>query len=207
MVAYTPRPNPQWPHWQQRLYWWWHDPIAADEIVSLDLETTSLDPRHADILSIGAVVIRKGKMVIGERLELYVEPPSTLDAESIRIHKLRRVDLEGQLSIDEALKQLQDFIGNRPLLGYYVSFDIAVLKRHFKRRGLSLLVNPRIEVSALYHRKVSRLFPDVHLDLRFDTLSRVLDIPVTGRHTALGDAQTVSLMFLKLLKGSIPQPN
>lgn len=206
MATYISRPDLHWPLWRQRLHWWWHDPMDADEIVSLDLETTSLDPRRADILSVGAILIRQGKMQVGERLELYVEPPPSLDAESIRIHKLRRMDLEGQLNIQDALRQLQDFIGNRPLLGYYVSFDIAVLSRHFRRYGMPRLTNPRIEVSALYHRKVSRLFPDVHLDLRFDTLSRALDIPVTGRHTALGDAQTVSLMFLKLLKGPVPKP-
>ncbi|TWI55701.1 DNA polymerase-3 subunit epsilon [Pseudomonas duriflava] len=206
MTSFVHAPDLQWPSWRQRLYWWRHDPMEADEIVSLDLETTSLDPRKADILSIGAVMIRQGKVMVGERLELYVEPPASLGAESIRIHKLRRIDLEGQLPLEEALRQVRAFLGNRPLLGYYLSFDMAVLNRHFRRLGQPRLKNPRIEVSALYHRKVSRLFPDVHLDLRFDTLSRALEVPVTGRHTALGDAHTVSLMFLRLRKGSVPYP-
>ncbi|KSL53410.1 HAMP domain-containing histidine kinase [Pseudomonas aeruginosa] len=38
-----------------------------------------------------------------------------LDAESIRIHKLRRADLEGQLQLEQALRQLLAFIGDRRL--------------------------------------------------------------------------------------------
>ncbi|PXB87372.1 3'-5' exonuclease, partial [Pseudomonas aeruginosa] len=44
-----------------------------------------------------------------------------------------------------------------------------------------------------------------HIDLRFDTLARALDVPVSGRHTALGDAQAVALMFMRLLKGPAPK--
>lgn len=205
MNACVAAPDPHWSAWRRRLYWWRHDPAEAEELVSLDLETTSLDPRKADILSIGAVVIRRGKLILGERLELLVEPPPSLDGESIRIHKLRRADLEGQLPLAEALKRVQAFIGDRPLLGYYLSFDVAVLRRHLREQLGARLDNPRVEVSEIYHCKMSRRFPDLHLDLRFDTLARNLEIPIEGRHTAIGDARTAALMFLRLRKGSLPR--
>ncbi|MCP8467806.1 3'-5' exonuclease [Pseudomonas sp. ZM23] len=198
-------PDHQWSTWRRRLYWWRHDPADAEELVSLDLETTSLDPRRADILSVGAVVVRRGKLILGERLELLVQAPPSLDGESIRIHKLRRADLEGQLPLDEVLRRVVEFIGDRPLLGYYLSFDVAVLRRHLRERLGLRLDNPRVEVSELYYRKMSRRFPDLHLDLRFDTLARNLDIPIEGRHTAIGDACTTALMFLRLRKGSLPR--
>ena len=153
-------PDSRWPGWRRRLYWWMHEAVEAEEVISLDLETTSLDPRRADILSIGAVLVRRGKLVMGERLELYVEPPPSLDAESIRIHKLRRADLEGQLQLEQALRQLLAFIGDRPLR--LLSFDVAVLNRHLRQLFDRQLHNPSIEISSLYHRKVSRHFPDAH---------------------------------------------
>src|SRR5262245_41814393 len=134
MNALVKIPTLEWSGWRRRLYWYLHAPEDAEEIVSIDLETTSLDPRPADILRIGAVLIRRGKVILGERLELLVEPPASLDHQSIRIHKLRRADLEGQLPLAEALLRLQAFIGDRPLLGYYLSFDIAVLKRHLREQ-------------------------------------------------------------------------
>ncbi len=205
MNACVAAPDSHWSAWRRRLYWWQHDPAEAEELVSLDMETTSLDPRKADILSIGAVLIRRGKLILGERLELLVEPPPSLDGESIRIHKLRRADLEGQLPLVEALRRVQEFVGERPLLGYYLSFDVAVLRRHLREQLGARLDNPRVEVSEIYHRKMSRRFPDLHLDLRFDTLARNLEIPIEGRHTAIGDARTAALMFLRLRKGSLPR--
>lgn len=205
MNALVKIPDHHWSGWRRRLYWCLHAPEEAEEIVSLDLETTSLDPRKAEILSIGAVLIRRGKLVLGERLDLLLEAPASLGGESIRIHKLRRADLEGQLPLAEALQRLLAFIGDRPLLGYYLTFDVAVLKRHLRAQLGVGLENPRIEVSAMYQRKLSRRFPDLHLDLRFDSLARNLDIPVEGRHTALGDARSVALMFLRLRKGSLPR--
>ena len=205
MNACVSLPDRRWSTWRRRLYWWRHDPADAEELVSLDLETTSLDPRKADILSIGAVRIRRGKLILGERLELLVEPPPSLSGESIRIHKLRRTDLEGQLPLAEALRRVLAFVGDRPLLGYYLSFDVAVLRRHLREQLGARLDNPRVEVSELYHRKMSRRFHDLHLDLRFDTLARPLDIPVEVRHTAIGDARTAALMFLRLRKGSLPR--
>lgn len=204
MNALVKLPDHAWSGWRRRLYWCLHAAEEAEEIVSIDLETTSLDPRTADILSIGAVLIRGGKLVLGERLDLLVEPPASLTGDSIRIHKLRRADLEGQLPLAEALRRLLAFIGGRPLLGYYLSFDVAVLSRHLRLLLSERLENPRIEVSAMYQRKMARRYPDLHLDLRFDTLARTLDIPVEGRHTALGDARSVALMFLRLRKGSLP---
>ncbi|MBH9356102.1 3'-5' exonuclease [Pseudomonas aeruginosa] len=198
-------PDSRWPGWRRRLYWGMHEAVEAEEVISLDLETTSRDPRRADILSIGAVLVRRGKLVMGERLELYVEPPPSLDAESIRIHKLRRADLEGQLQLEQALRQVLAFIGDRPLLGYYLSFDVAVLNRHLRQLLDRQLHNPSIEISSLYHRKVSRHFPDAHIDLRFDTLARALDVPVSGRPTALGAAPAVARMFMRLLKGPAPK--
>lgn len=170
----------------------------------LDLETTSLDPRRADILSIGAVLVRRGKLVMGERLELYVEPPPSLDAESIRIHKLRRADLEGQLQLEQALRQVLAFIGDRPLLGYYLSFDVAVLNRHLRQLLDRQLHNPPSRFRRCTTGRSAGIFPTHTSTCASDTLARAL-MPVSGRHTALGDAQAVALMFMRLLKGPAPK--
>lgn len=108
------------------------------------------------------------------------------------------------MQLEQALRQLLAFIGDRPLLGYYLSFDVAVLNRHLRQLFDRQLHNPSIEISSLYHRKVSLHFPDAHIDLRFDTLARAL-MPVSGRHTALGDAQAVALMFMRPFSGPAPK--
>lgn len=175
--------------------------VETEEVTSLNPEATSLDPRHADILSIGAALVRRGKLVMDGRLELYVESPLGLDAKSIHIHKLRHANLEGQLQLEQALRQSPAFIGGRPLLGYCLSFNVAVLGRYLRQFLNRQSYNPSIEISPLHHWKVSRHFPGAHIDLYFNALARALDALVNGRHTILGDAQAVALIFTRPLKG------
>jgi DNA polymerase-3 subunit epsilon len=44
-----------------------------------------------------------------------------------------------------------------------------------------------------------------NIDLRFDTIAGKLDIPILERHTALGDAITVALMYVRLRYGESPE--
>ena len=55
-----------------------YDPPPADEWVALDCETTGLDVRRDQIISIGAVRILGNRLMTSERLELLVRPERAL---------------------------------------------------------------------------------------------------------------------------------
>ncbi len=175
------------------------------EMISLDCETTGLDPKTADVLSIGAVKVQGNKVLTSEKLDLKITAPPSLDGESIKIHRLRHMDLQHKLSAEQAIEELLDFIGNRPILGYYIQFDLALLSRYTKTMHDFYLTNQEVELSSLYYNKVNRFYPDAHLDLRFDTLAQTLGVPIMGRHTALGDAVTTALMYIRLHYGKRPK--
>ncbi|MEO8118098.1 MAG: 3'-5' exonuclease [Rhodoferax sp.] len=180
------------------------DPPPANEWVSLDCETTGLNVRTDEIISIGAVRIVGNRIMTSERLELLVRPERGISAESVRIHHLRERDVAQGLPIDEALKRLMHFIGSRPLVGYYLEFDLAMLKRAlFPMLGQGL-PQPKIEVSALYYDYKFRQLPgyqqqaNVDIDLRFATLMTDLGLPLRDAHDALNDAVMAALAFIKL---------
>jgi DNA polymerase-3 subunit epsilon len=180
------------------------DAPPPNEWVSLDCETTGLNVRSDEIISIGAVRIVGNRIMTSERLELLIRPERGISAESIKIHRLRERDVANGLSIDEALKQLLHFIGSRPLVGYYLEFDVAMINRAlFPMLGIGL-PQPKIEVSALYHDYKFRQLPayqqeaHVGIDLRFDTLMADLGLPVRDAHDALNDAVMAALAFIKL---------
>ena len=53
-----------------------------------------------------------------------------MPADSVRVHRLRAQDVAAQgLSADEAVMQLMHFIGSRPLVGYHLEFDLAMINR------------------------------------------------------------------------------
>ncbi|WP_342618906.1 3'-5' exonuclease [Rhodoferax sp. GW822-FHT02A01] len=185
------------------------DPPPENEWVSLDCETTGLNVGKDEIISIGAVRIVGNRIMTSERLELLVRPERGVSAESVKIHRLREQDVAQGLSIDEAMKQLLRFIGSRPLVGYFLEFDVAMInKALFPMLGQGL-PQPKIEVSGLYYDYKFRQQPahtrqDMpQIDLRFDTMMCDLGLPVREAHDALNDAVMAALAFVKLrqLKG------
>ena len=74
--------------------------------------------------------------------------------------------------VDDALAALLEFIGPRPLVGYYLDFDMAVLNRHLRPRLGIPLPNPVIDISGLYFdRRVGRI-PQRPVNLCFDHILR-----------------------------------
>ena len=65
------------------------EPPPDNEWVSLDCETTGLNVRTDEIVSIGAVRIVGNRIMTSERLELLVRPERGVSADSVRIHRLR----------------------------------------------------------------------------------------------------------------------
>jgi len=179
----------------------WDTP-PPDEWVSLDCETTGLNTRSDEIIAISAVRIQDDRILTSQRLELLVRPEGAVPADSIRVHRLRGQDVAGGLPAQEAVQQLLHFIGSRPLVGYYLEFDVAMLNRVlFPMLGVRL-PQPQIEVSALYYdykfRQLDAHQKDRSIDLRFATLMHDLDLPEREAHNALNDAVMAALAFTKL---------
>lgn len=169
-----------------------------DEYVCLDCETTGLNPKKDEILSIGAVIIKGNKILMRETFNVFVKPSKKIAEESIKIHHIRPVDLEDALEPKEAIMQLLEFIGNRPIVGYYIKFDIAMISKYTKQYiGISL-PNRQVEVSSMYFKTRKRSSEYEFVDLKFDTIMRELDVPELGKHDALNDALMTSMIFLKL---------
>lgn len=169
-----------------------------DEVVVFDTETTGLSPKKDEILSIGAVKIKGNKILMSEKFELFIKPSREINEKSIKIHQIRNVDLEHGIAPHEAIVQFLHFIGSRPLVGYYLEFDIKMMNTYVKPWLGINLPNPQIEVSGLYHDKKIKFIPDGVIDLRFDVMMNDLGLPIFGKHDALNDAVMTAMMYIKL---------
>ena len=184
-----------------RFRFMWDAP-PDNEWVALDCETTGLNVRTDEIISIAAVRIVGNRVMASERIELLVRPERRVSAESVRVHHLREQDVAGGMAPEAALIQLMYFIGSRPLVGYYLEFDLAMINRAlFPLLGLGL-PQPRNEVSGMYYDYKFRQLPqhrqDRTIDLRFATLMNDLELPLREAHDALNDAIMAALAFIKL---------
>ena len=187
------------------------DEPPPNEWVALDCETTGLDTRHDEIVAIGAVRIVGQRILTSERLELLVRPEKGVSAESIRVHRLRQQDVEAGVPAEEAMRRLLRFIGPRPLVCYYLEFDVAMINRALKATLGLTLPQEKTEVSRLYYDHQFRQLPpyrqhdQADIDLRFATIMSELGLPTRDAHDALNDAVMAALAFIKLrvLRGEV----
>lgn len=172
---------------------------AGDELVSLDCETTGLDVRKAEILSVGAIRIKGDALLTSQRLDILVRPIGPVSEHTVAIHQLRAVDVAEGLPWEEAIRRVLAFVGPRPLVGYYLDFDVAMLNKYVRRLIGCPLPNRRIEVSRLYYDwRARQLPPGSNIDLRFESIRERLDLPRRAEHDAFNDALITALIYLKL---------
>lgn len=174
------------------------DEPILNEYVCLDCETSGLNPKKDEILSIGAVHIKENKILMRKTFNIFLKPSKNIDAESIKIHHIRPIDLENGMNPQEAIFQLLEFIGSRPIVGYYIKFDVQIISKYTKEFIGINLPNETIEVSSMYYKTRKKSSDYEFIDLKFDTILKNLDIPALGKHDALNDAIMTSMMFLKL---------
>ncbi|MFL0983932.1 3'-5' exonuclease [Vibrio parahaemolyticus] len=201
-------------NWLQRKYWHYKlkgSPYQSlfcaphkTEFVSLDCETTSLDPNRAELVTIAATKIIDNRILTSQPFEVHLRAPQSLDSGSVKIHKIRHQDLADGISEKEALLKLLTFIGNRPLVGYHIRYDKKILDLACQRQLGFPLPNPLIEVSQIYHDKLERHLPNAYFDLSLDAICKHLELPIQDKHDALQDAISAALVFVRLTKGDLP---
>jgi DNA polymerase-3 subunit epsilon len=174
------------------------EPYQGEEWVALDLETTGLDPARDEILSLAAVPGEGRRLKLRDRLDLVVRSDSPRITQAIRHHRLRPDDVADGVPADQALAQLLAMVGNRPLVGYCIGFDIAMLDRILRPHLGFGLPNRTIDVQREYADWQRRIRPEGEPDLRFEAIATALDVPTPARHSALGDAVAAGLMHIRL---------
>lgn len=174
-------------------------PIEALEFIVLDLETTGLNVKKDNILSVGAIRVADSAIYIAEHLDFRMAQSYTPDESSIAVHGLLPVEKEGDLLEIEGIKRILEFLGNRIVVGHHIGFDRAMLNRILKVRVGETLQNKFLDTATLASRlRLSNSYSQRQLGL--DQLCKEYQIPLNDRHTAAGDAFLTAVLFLKLLQ-------
>ena len=176
------------------------EPPPPDEFVSIDCETTGLDRKKDQIITIAAVKI-KGDVILSSKRFVRIARPETaeLAEDAIKVHHLRKADVENAGRLVDIWPEFLDFVGARPLVGYYLEFDVAMINRGLKPFLGAELPNAQHEVSSMYYDlKYGDAPAGVHCDLTFRAILRDLDIPMMAQHDAFNDAFMTAMMFVAL---------
>jgi DNA polymerase III epsilon subunit-like protein len=174
-----------------------HDvPIEAlldPGFVAIDLETTGLDPRRDDVVSLAAIPFVGGRPQPG--YVTLVDPGRPIPRASTRIHGIDDARVAGAPALAEVLPGFDRICAGRLLVGHDVAFDLAVLARARRLRGLA-----EPETFALDTRRLAvALYPPWQRVSELESVAARLGIEVVGRHTAAGDARLAGAILVSLL--------
>lgn len=166
--------------------------------ISLDTETTGLDPKSGHrMVEIGCVEMH-GRIRTGKHFHVYLNPERDVPADAERIHGLSNKFLADKPKFAEVAQQFLDFIGDSQLVIHNADFDL-----NFLNYQLAALGYPMIERSrATDTVKIARAkFPGSPANL--DALCRRFNVDSSARtfHGALLDAELLCDVYLELLGG------
>lgn len=169
-------------------------PLIALDAVAFDTETTGLDVRKARIVQIGGVGIAHGAVSVHQRFESLVNPGAPVPAASTRIHGITNAMVRIEPAFAVAWPRFESFRAGRPLVGYAIGFDLAIVEKETARAGIAWK-RPR----TLCVRTLSRVVnPDLR-DCSLEALAAWLGFEIANRHQALGDAEAAAKIFTGLL--------
>jgi DNA polymerase-3 subunit epsilon len=175
------------------------EPAPPGEAIAIDCETTGLDRRKDDIVSIAAIRLRDDRILTSQRFAATIQPGAQMKPAAIKVHRLREADVKDGRAMADVLTQLLRFIGSRPLVGYHLEFDVAMLNKHVRALIGIKLPNRRIETSELYYeRKYGDAPPGTQIDLSFAAMMRDLKLPLIDQHDAYSDALMTAIAFVML---------
>lgn len=163
---------------------------------SIDLETTGLDLREDEIISMGAVQIHQGRIMTENNFYREVRPRRLPSLTSVQVHGLRAVDLETAGPIELTIPDFLAQITNRVIIAHAAWVEEAFLRPVL--RGAGLTFPKQIIDTAALARAFGYATDDVGHEPSLELIARRLHLPVYAPHNALGDALTTAVVFLAL---------
>ena len=163
----------------------------------LDLELTGLDPAVDSIVSFAALQMTGGRLRLSDLTYQLIRPARMPEAETIRIHGLRRSDLVGAPTLSDVLDGLLEALTGTALVAHVASVEKSFLEAALQARGLTLS-NPVIDTAGLGAALLRRRGRSATEAFDLSSLARSLGLPVHRPHHADGDALTTGQVFLAL---------
>lgn len=142
----------------------------SERFVVLNLETTGFDPQHDKILSIGAVAVENGNIIVNDFFEA----------------KLNQTE---NTVIEDFIK----YISNSVLIGHRINFDIEILNTTLENLHAGRLKNEALDIEIM-HQKLNM----TNKNFSIDDLVQHYNISKTYRLSTAEESFLIALLFLKL---------
>lgn len=164
---------------------------SFDTYVSFDIETTGFSPITNEIIEIGAVLVSNGMIV--DEFHTLVQPTQPVPFDITLITGITNEMLSDAPRLDDILCDFLAFIGDYPLVGHNVGFDV-----NFVYDGATRCLGHGIDN---IHVNTIRLAKPAAPDLpnyKLGTVLKYFGIENESAHRALSDAKATYQLYEKL---------
>lgn len=162
--------------------------------VVLDTETTGLDLKKDEVISIGAYKIKNLELNFTDFFHVYFKVDLEKAEESIKVHGITFEEIKKRgVEVKEGIKKFLEFIKGSILVGYFLEFDLEMIKKLILKERKSKLLVYALDVIDLYPQRDVQTLP------KLEELLDRYNLPKTLFHNALEDAYMTALLFLRLV--------
>jgi DNA polymerase-3 subunit epsilon len=184
-------------------------PMDSLRFVSLDCETTGTDAKKDRLITIGAITVREGEILLEDQFEALLR--ISHNTSSVLLHGIP-AEVAARDGVEEsvALRGFLKYLGNSVIVGHHIGFDVEVIQRACQRSFGIDLSNRWVDTMELtLHLEDAGAFEALRervstrnpfRDFSLDGLCRLFHVDPHDRHTAAGDAFITAQIFLKLLR-------
>lgn len=158
--------------------------------IAFDLETTGLNPQENEIIEIGALKVREGKVV--DRFMEFIHPLSPISSAISELTGITNDMVATARSCEQVIPDFLDFCEDDVLIGHNVMFDYSFTKCSASKCGLPF------EKNGLDTLKIAR---KVHKDFPSKSLGALCDyyhIENKSAHRAYHDALATAKLYQTL---------
>ena len=155
-------------------------------LVFVDIETNGSKPQSSEIIEIGALKVREGKII--ESFESYVYA-SCVPENITELTGITEADIATAPHRDEVLAQFRRFLDDGVFVAHNVNFDYSFLDYHLRQCGMFGIFNPKLCTIELARKTI----PSQRYALSY--LNDFLGIHTPISHRAYADALTSFRIF------------
>lgn len=171
--------------------------LSKTKFSVLDLETTGLNTKRDEIVSIAIIPMIGTKISVGEHYYSFVKPKK-INAKSIKIHGIDIKTLKNAKTFGEISGDIHRMLGDTILVGCDTGFDVEILRNHFSRNNIKIKLEwidiIQIEKWLSERNGVRRDFTTL------EQLVKKYGLENIYRHSALADAYQAAQIFQFQLK-------
>lgn len=181
--------------------WSGETPVDRVRFVVLDSETTGLDPRKDRLITIGAVAVENGEIVLEDGFEAMLKVQYNTSA--VTVHGVTRDQALQGLDEPEALMRFLAYLKDGVIVGHHIGHDVETFNSGYERHFGFRMRNRSLDTMDLtLHLERDGAFAGRERIRGFslDALCTLFDVIPHDRHTAPGDAFITAQIFLRLLR-------